>query len=164
MCRCIDNFNYFKLEQHLLEKLHGSNPQKFLDWFFATSKLSKGGVIDCSELNSGAHVIHIPNFQSFCLNRFFLASRTNFLRRIAPSMIFKNPQFETFMRHSAGIVGSLQPIIFRKKDLKKYHLFGFLMKIIEKLAQPSVVLLGRQRLPHYFGRFHSRINGKLLNL
>jgi hypothetical protein len=68
------------------------------------------------------------------------------------------------MRESAGIVGSLQPIIFRKKELKKYHLFGFLMKMIDKLAQPSVVSLGRQRLPHFFGSFHSRIIRELLKL
>jgi hypothetical protein len=157
MCNQINSFKFFKLEQYLLQKLHESNAKKFLDWFFATSKLKKAGVIDCSQLSLRAHIQHIPDFHRFCLNRFFLASTSNLAS-------FKNRQFETFMRHSAGIVGSLEFIIFDKKDLKRYRLFGFMMKMIERVAQSFFVLQDRQRLPHFFARLHARINGKLLNM
>ena len=137
----------------------GSNYPFFLKWF-----LANGGVVDIIKMNNTEMCVQVVQFRWFCLKMNFLKISAAVMRRIAPSVRVYNSQFDIFMRESAGIVGSLQPIIFRKKELKKYHLFGFLMKIIEKLAQPSVVLLGRQRLPHYFGSFYSRIIRELLKL
>jgi len=137
----------------------GSNYPFFLRWF-----LANGGVVDIIKMNNTEMCVQVVQFRWFCLKINFLKISAAVMRRIAPSVRVYNSQFDIFMRESARIIGSLQPIIFRKKELKKYHLFGFLMKMIEKLAQPSVVSLGRQRLPHFFGSFHSRIIQVLLKL
>ena len=124
----------------------------FLSWFLANR-----GVINITEMNSTEMCVHVMQFRMFCLKMNFLRSTAAVMKRIAPSMRIYNSQFERFMSQSVRFDIPLQLINFHKNDLKRYCLFGFVMKMIEKLAQPSVVLQGRNQIPHYFRRLFSRI-------
>ena len=163
MCQEMDNFKYSSLEEDITKKLR-TNYKNFLEWLFVTRRLAEKGVINCSKLNPAALTKYIAIFYSFCLNRFFLMSTTDVMRRIAPRMSIYNSQFQRFISQSTGIVGSLEFFVFRKKYLNTYRLFGFMMKMIEKLAQPSVVLLGRQQIPYYFRMLYSRIIKRLCKI
>jgi hypothetical protein len=163
MCKEMDKFKYSSLEEDMTKKLR-SNCKNFLEWLFVTRRLAEKGVINCSKLNPAALTKYIAIFYSFCLNRFFLISTTDVMRRIAPRMSIYNSQFQRFISQSTGIVGSLEFFVFRKKYLNTYRLFGFIMKMIEKLAQPSVVLLGRQQIPYYFRMLYSRIIKRLCKI
>ena len=127
----------------------------FLNWFLANR-----GVINITEMNSTEMCVHVMQFRMFCLKMNFLRSTAAVMKQIAPRMRIYNSQFEKFMRHSAGFIGSLRIIIFRKKDLERYRLFGLMMKMIAKIIRNSVVLMGGRESQVFatcFRRFYARL-------
>lgn len=165
MCEQVIQFKLFCYEEFIVKNL-GINSPKFLDWYRSRGGVTKGGVIDVTQMNPDAMYKHVTNFKKLCLNWFFLNRTSAVMRRIAPSMRMRiyNSQFERFMSQSVKFVISHEIINFRKKYLKRYQLFGLIMKMIAKLAQPSVDLQCSQNFPHYFRRLFSRINGGFLKL
>ena len=127
----------------------------FLSWFLANR-----GVINITEMNSTEMCVHVMQFRMFCLKMNFLRSTAAVMKRIAPSMRIYNSQFEKFMRESAGFLGSLEFIVFFVKDLKRYHFFGFVIKMIAKITRNSVVLMGGRESQVFatcFRRFYARL-------
>ena len=151
--------------QEFIDRNLGENYPKFLEWF-----LARGGEIHMTEMNSAVMCENVTIFKLFCLKMVFLKSTFTFMRQLSdvPFMSHYEPRFEKFMRQASEFVGSLQLVNFRRKDLKIYRLFGLMMKMIEKIADSSVVLIGRpdfqRNLLFLFPRIFTRINGGLLNL
>jgi hypothetical protein len=135
----------------------GKNWSFFLSWF-----LANGGEIDITEINTDDMCDKVSDFKLFCLKWVFLRSTSAFTKRIplAPVASIFNPRFDIFMRESAGFLGSLRIIIFRKKDLERYRFFGFMMKMIAKITRDSVVYIGgreNQIFAACFRRFYARL-------
>ena len=156
MCEHVTQFKLFCYEEFMIKNL-GTNPPKFLDWYRSKGGVTKGGIIDVTQMNPDAMYKYVIDFKNLYLTLFFMRSTSAVMRRIARSMRIFNSQFERFMIQSVRFDIPLQLINFHKNDLKRYCLFGFVMKMIEKLAQPSIVFQGRNQIPHYFWRLYSRI-------
>lgn len=145
--------------QEFIDENLGVNYPFFLEWF-----LARGGVIDITEMNNAVMCEHVTKFKLFCLRMVFLKSTLSFIRRIPGAHVMSHyePRFERFMRQTSGFVGSLQLIIYRKKDLKKYQLFGLMVKVIQKLSDSSVVVIERREFQRnlffLFPRIYTRIN------
>jgi hypothetical protein len=135
----------------------GRNYPFFLKWY-----LANGRVIDITEINTAVMCKHVSNFKLFCLKWVFIKFTSAFTKRIplAPLASIYHPHFEKFMKKSSEFVGSLPIISFRKQDLQMYRIFGFMMKMIEKITRNSVVLMGGRESQVFatcFRRFYGRI-------
>jgi hypothetical protein len=135
----------------------GENWSFFLKWF-----LAKGGKIDITEINSYEMCKHGSDFKLFCLEWVFLRSTSAFTKQIPLASVASifNPRFEKIMRESAGFVGSLPFIIFRKKDLERYRLFGMMMKMIARITRDSVVFVDGRESQFFslcFRSFYARL-------
>jgi len=130
--------------------------------FFVRYYRTNGRVIDITKINTDEMCEIVSKFKLFCLNWGFLKSTSVFTKRIPLASVASifNPHFEKFMRESAGFLGSLRIIIFRKKDLERYRFFGFMMKMIAKITRNSVVLMGGRESQVFatcFRRFYARL-------